>query len=100
MADYDSNKLRNSLVHPGANAIVVDDVLLRIQSEIYTSTPTMSAQGDQNDLMNWLGAIKSSPTKVFLVNWENQTADEPRNEIQEKYGYGYVIPLLDQEVEL
>lgn len=40
VVDYDSNKLRNSLVRSGANASVVDDILSRIQSEIYTGMPT------------------------------------------------------------
>ncbi len=40
VVDYDPNKLRNSLVKSGANSTVVDDILDRIEKEIYEGMPT------------------------------------------------------------
>lgn len=61
---------------------------------------SLSAHGDQNDLLNWLGQLESKPRKVFLVHGENQPADELRIKVGEKYGYECSVPLMGQEVEL
>ncbi len=60
----------------------------------------LSAHGDQNDLLNWLSALQTSPQKVFLVHGENQPADELRLKIQERYGYHCSVPLMGQEFDL
>ena len=60
----------------------------------------LSAHGDQNDLLNWMSALKNKPKKVFLVHGENQPADELRIKIQEKYGFDCTIPLMGQEFEI
>ena len=61
---------------------------------------TLSAHGDQKDLINWLSDLEKAPKKVFLVHGENEPADELRFKIQEKYGFECVIPLMGQEFEL
>jgi metallo-beta-lactamase family protein len=60
---------------------------------------SLSAHGDQNDLLNWFSGLKNKPKKVFIVHGENQAADELRIKIQDKYGFDCVIPLLGQEFE-
>ena len=60
----------------------------------------LSAHGDQKDLLNWLSALESKPTKVFLVHGENEPADELRLKIIEKYGFDCAVPLMGQEIEL
>jgi metallo-beta-lactamase family protein len=60
----------------------------------------LSAHADQNDLLNWFSELESNPKKVFLVHGENQSADELRIKITEKYGYNCTIPLMGQEFEL
>ena len=61
---------------------------------------TLSAHGDQRDLLNWLSDLEEKPKKVFLVHGENEPADELRTKIQEKYGFECVIPLMGQTFEL
>jgi len=61
---------------------------------------SLSAHGDQNDLLNWLSELENKPQKIFLVHGENQPADELRIKIQEKYNFDCTIPLMGQEIEL
>ena len=61
---------------------------------------SLSAHGDQKDLLNWLSALENKPTKVFLVHGENAALDELRIKINEKYGFDCKIPLMGQEFEL
>ena len=61
---------------------------------------SLSAHGDQKDLLNWLSALENKPTKVFLVHGENAALDELRIKSNEKYGFDCKIPLMGQEFEL
>ena len=61
---------------------------------------SLSAHGDQNDLLNWLSALESKPTKVFLVHGENQAADELRLKVKERYGFECQVPYLGQVIEI
>ena len=55
---------------------------------------SLSAHGDQKDLLNWLSALENKPKKVFLVHGENEPADELRLKITEKYGFDCAVPLM------
>lgn len=61
---------------------------------------SLSAHGDQNDLLNWLSALEAKPTKVFLVHGENQAADELRLKVKERYGFECQVPYLGQVIEI
>ena len=61
---------------------------------------SLSAHGDQKDLLNWLSILENKPTKVFLVHGENTALDELRIKINEKYGFDCKVPLMGQEFEL
>jgi len=61
---------------------------------------SLSAHGDQSDLLHWLSDLENKPTKVFIVHGENQPADELRIKINEQYGFDCVVPMLGQEFEL
>lgn len=61
---------------------------------------SLSAHGDQKDLLNWLSALENKPQRVFLVHGENEAADELRLKITEKYGFDCAVPLMGQDIEL
>jgi metallo-beta-lactamase family protein len=99
MIGYQAEGTRGRKLLEGATDIKIRGKYYAVHAKIL-EIQSLSAHGDQNDLVNWLSALKSRPTKVFLVHGENQPADELRIKIQEKYGYDCVVPLLGQEVEL
>lgn len=61
---------------------------------------SLSAHGDQNDLLNWLSELEAKPTKVFLVHGENQAADELRLKVKERYGFECQVSYLGQVIEI
>ena len=61
---------------------------------------SLSAHGDQKDLLNWLSELENTPKKVFLVHGENEAFEELGTKIKEKYGFDWVAPIMNQEFEL
>ena len=61
---------------------------------------SLSAHGDQKDLLNWLSELKTKPKKVFLVHGENEAADELRLKVKEQYGFETQVPFLGQVIEI
>ena len=61
---------------------------------------SLSAHGDQKDLINWLSELERPPQQVFLLHGESEPADALRLKIIEKYNYKCSIPLMGQEVDL
>ncbi len=61
---------------------------------------SLSAHGDQNDLLNWLSDLSIKPKKVFLVHGENEAADELRLKVKERYGFDSQAPFLGQIIEI
>jgi metallo-beta-lactamase family protein len=96
---YQAEGTRGRKLLDGAKDIKIRGKYYEVQAKIL-EIEGLSAHGDQNDLLNWLSALKNKPKKVFLVHGENQPADELRIKIQEKYGYNCTVPMMGQTVEL
>ncbi len=61
---------------------------------------SLSAHGDQNDLMDWLKDIKNIPEKVFLIHGEPQSAATLGEKIQTTFHWNVEVPKLFEVVEL
>lgn len=96
---YQAEGTRGRKLLEGATELKIRGKYYAVHANIL-EIQSLSAHGDQNDLLNWLSALENKPTKVFLVHGENQPADELRIKIQEKYRFDCVVPLMGQEVEL
>lgn len=70
-----------------------------VKAEIHL-IESLSAHGDQKDLLNWLSDLEKAPEQIFIVHGENEPADELRVKINERYGFHCTVPLLGQVVEL
>jgi metallo-beta-lactamase family protein len=58
------------------------------------SIESLSAHGDQADLLNWMSSIKNIPEKVYLVHGEPTALDAFRLKIQDTYKWNVGIPKL------
>jgi len=96
---YQAEGTRGRKLLEGATELKIRGKYFAVHANIL-EIQSLSAHGDQNDLLNWLSALENKPDKVFLVHGENQPADELRIKIQEKYGFNCVVALMGQEVEL
>jgi len=55
---------------------------------------SLSAHGDQGDLLHWLYDIKNIPEHVFLVHGEPTALDALRSKIEQTHGWNVHIPTL------
>jgi len=99
MVGYQAEGTRGRKLLEGAREIKMYGAYYPVKAKIL-ELQGLSAHGDQNDLLNWLSALKNKPQKVFLVHGENQPADDLRLKITEKYGFDCAVPFMGQEIEL
>jgi metallo-beta-lactamase family protein len=96
---YQAEGTRGRKLLEGAKDIKIRGKYYDVKANI-VEIEGLSAHADQNDLLNWFSELETKPKKVFLVHGENQSADELRIKITEKYDYNCTIPLMGQEFEL
>ena len=60
----------------------------------------LSAHGDRDDLLRWLGHFSHIPKHVFLNHGEQHVAMALRGSIKDKLGWPVSVPDYQQEVEL
>lgn len=61
---------------------------------------SLSAHGDQKDLIDWLSDIKNIPEKIFLIHGEPEASMGLGEKIESKYHWKTEIPKLFDSVEL
>ncbi|WP_291107412.1 MBL fold metallo-hydrolase RNA specificity domain-containing protein, partial [Flavobacterium sp. UBA6195] len=83
----------------GAQEIKIYGKYYPVQANIML-IESLSAHGDQKDLLNWLSELENKPQKVYLVHGENQAADELRLKVQEQYNFDAQVPFLGQVIEI
>jgi metallo-beta-lactamase family protein len=60
----------------------------------------LSAHGDHDDLMAWLGGFRTPPTRVFLTHGEHAAAKKLAEAIRGQFGCAADIPEFGQVVQL
>ncbi|MBF8150878.1 MBL fold metallo-hydrolase [Winogradskyella sp. F6397] len=58
------------------------------------SIESLSAHGDQQDLLDWLSDIKNVPEHVYLIHGEPSALDAFRVKLKDKYNWNVKIPKL------
>lgn len=96
---YQAEGTRGRKLLEGAKDIKIHGKYYKVNATIL-EIEGLSAHGDQNDLLHWLSALQNKPKKVFLVHGENQAADELRIQIQEKFGFECIVPLMGQSFDM
>lgn len=61
---------------------------------------SLSAHGDQDDLVHWLGRLKNIPEKVFLVHGEPASIDAFRVKLQDTFKWRVTSPKLYDTIEV
>lgn len=64
------------------------------------SISSMSAHGDQNELIEWLSHFKKRPTQIFLNHGEPHQSDALRVKIKSVFGIDAVIPQMKESFHL
>ncbi|TNE28303.1 MAG: MBL fold metallo-hydrolase [Bacteroidetes bacterium] len=69
------------------------------RAEVY-NMEVLSSHADQDELLDWLNEIESTPERVFIVHGEPQAADTFRRVLKDTYQWNAEIPELYQIVQL
>lgn len=62
--------------------------------------PGLSGHGDRNDLTAWIGALKRSPEKIFVVHGEDQVCDRFAEHLHDVFGYETSAPYSGDAYDL
>lgn len=96
---YQAEGTRGRKLLEGAQEIKIYGKYYNVKAQI-VQIEGLSAHGDQQDLLNWLSALKNVPKCIYLVHGENLPADELRIKIQDRYGFKCSVPLIGSEIEI
>ncbi len=61
---------------------------------------SLSAHGDQKDLINWLSDLKQKPENIFIIHGEREQAKAFQQKLKEVKHWKSEIPHLNQSFEI
>jgi metallo-beta-lactamase family protein len=96
---YQAEGTRGRKLLEGAKEIKIYGKYYEVKANI-VEIESLSAHGDQKDLLKWLFELENKPEQVFLVHGEAEALAELSIKIREKYGFDCVVPKMNQEFEL
>ncbi|WP_406843289.1 MBL fold metallo-hydrolase RNA specificity domain-containing protein [Flavobacterium soyae] len=96
---YQAEGTRGRRLLEGADEIKIYGNYYNVRAKIF-QIEGLSAHGDQEDLLNWLSALKNIPKCIYLVHGENLPADALRIKIQDRYHFKCKVPLMGNEIEI
>lgn len=96
---YQAEGTRGRRLLEGADEIKIYGNYYNVRAKIF-QIEGLSAHGDQEDLLNWLSALKNIPKCIYLVHGENLPADALRIKIQDRYRFKCKVPLMGNEIEI
>lgn len=77
--------------------ILGEEVAVKAKIE---SLQRLSAHADLPMLLEWVGKFKNKPKKIFLVHGEDDSLENLKKEIEEKFNIPCKIAIMDEEVEI
>jgi len=99
LVGYQAEGTRGRQLQDGAHEIKIFGKYHPVKATI-KNIESLSAHADQNDLLNWLSAIKNIPEHVYLIHGESAASDTLRVKIKDKYHWQASIPKLYDTIEL
>ncbi|WP_044397458.1 MBL fold metallo-hydrolase RNA specificity domain-containing protein [Lacinutrix sp. Hel_I_90] len=93
LVGYQAEGTRGRQLHDGAHEIKLFGKYYPVKATI-KRIDSLSAHADQQELLNWMSAIKNTPEKVFLVHGEPTALDAFRVKIKTVYDWTATIPKL------
>lgn len=99
MVGYQAAGTRGRSLVEGEKQIKLHGKLLNVKAEI-ANIQSMSGHADSNELIDWLGALKKKPEKVFIIHGEPDAASEFKTKLKDQLQLDGYIPRLFEIVEI
>lgn len=95
---FQANGTLGRKIVDGADKVNILGEDIAVRARIYT-IGGFSAHGDQNDLLQWLGAFRNHP-EVFIVHGEEKAALDFEKAVRERFGFTTHVPSLKEKFNL
>jgi metallo-beta-lactamase family protein len=93
LVGFQAEGTRGRQLQDGAHEIKFFGKYYPVKATIKT-IESLSAHADQNDLINWMSAIKNVPEQVYLIHGEPSALNAFRLKIKETYNWHIKTPKL------
>ncbi|AOY76059.1 MBL fold metallo-hydrolase RNA specificity domain-containing protein [Clostridium formicaceticum] len=88
---YQASGTLGRILKDGVKKVKLLGEEIAVLAEIH-SIEGFSGHGDQADLLNWLGAFKKKPKRIFLIHGEEEASAALSQKIKNKYAIPTTIP--------
>ncbi|MFD2515575.1 MBL fold metallo-hydrolase RNA specificity domain-containing protein [Pontibacter locisalis] len=95
LAGYQAPGTRGNLMRNGSGEIKIHGAYYKVMAEV-RQINTLSAHGDQADLLWWLSHFKEAPAQVFLNHGEAQASENLRLKIVDKLGFDVTVAEMNK----
>ncbi len=99
LVGYQAEGTRGRQLLEGTHEIKFFGKYYPVKAEVH-HLESLSAHGDQADLLDWVSDIKNIPEEVFLIHGESTARDALRVKITETLGWKVNLPKLYETVEV
>jgi len=97
LTGYQAPGTRGASLLAGAEELKIHGQYVRVRAKV-VQVDFLSAHGDRQELLDWVGGLECRQRTVFLVHGEPSSLDEMRRRIEESMGYRVHVPALDQRI--
>lgn len=95
LAGYQAEGTRGRALLEGATEIKLFGKYFSVKAQI-ENIEGLSAHADQQELIDWLSALKNCPDEIFIVHGEHDAAATLKAKIKEVYDWNAALPKLNQ----
>lgn len=96
---YQAMGTRGRKILEGEREVKIHGQYYSITAKIKQITNT-SAHADYKEILQWLGELKKSPTKIFVTHGEPKAAEAMKEKIKHKYKWNAITPEYQETVVL
>ena len=95
LVGYQAEGTRGRDLLEGAKEIKIYGKRYLVKAEVH-HIESLSAHGDQDEILDWINNIRNIPENVFLIHGESDGLNALKAKINEIYGWHVHIPQLDE----
>jgi metallo-beta-lactamase family protein len=99
LVGYQAEGTRGRALREGVHEIKIHGKYYKVQAHVCEIT-SLSAHGDQQEMLDWLKQFKQKPSRIFLVHGEPMVQQAFRVKIEDELKIDTVIPLQNEEYTL
>ena len=99
LVGFQAEGTRGRAMKEGAHEVKVFGSYYKVKARIRDIT-SLSAHGDQAEMIHWLKAMTRKPKQTFLVHGEDIAREAFRVKIESELGFNTICPMQNEEYEL